>query len=296
MDTDELLDAFLTSAVLERNLSRNTVSAYRRDLLQAADFSGELIHADTAELGEWLQHLSKLGLTPSTVARKLSSVRAFYNYLHERELIASNPAAHLTPPGRILHLPFSISVEDINCLIEVWTGEDALSARNRALLELAYGSGLREGELVSLTMDRISLEEGWVRPLGKGSRERMVPMSRLSAQWLAVYIDRWRGVLSENHSGRTVFLTRNGNPLSRMTVWNIVRNSSLKAGIAYSVHPHALRHSFATHLLEGGADLRVVQVLLGHSDIRTTEIYTSVSSKRLSEAVKKYHPRETGTW
>ncbi len=296
MDTDEHLDSFLAWAVLVRNLSGNTVSAYRRDLIESSRFIGDLISADSAELGQWLQHLSKKGQAPSTITRKLSSLRAFYSYLAEKGVIVSNPAAKIRPPGRIHRMPHCISVEEVTRLIEVWTGGDALSVRNRALMELAYGSGLREGELVSLTVDRLSLDQGWVRPLGKGAKERMVPMSQLSVEWLAVYLDQWRGLISGSKSGRTVFLTKSGNPLSRMTVWNIVHNSALKAGIASEIHPHTLRHSFATHLLEGGADLRVVQELLGHSDIRTTEIYTSVSRKRLSDAVKKYHPRGTGIW
>ncbi len=296
MNTDEHLDGFLAWAVLARNLSPNTVSAYRRDLIEAAGFIGDIVLSDSAELGQWLQHLSKQGLASSTIARKLSSLRAFYSYLTRREIITSSPAAGLRPPARTYRMPHCISVEEVILLIEVWTAGDALSARNRALMELAYGSGLREGELVSLTIDRLSLDEGWVRPQGKGAKERMVPMSQPSVEWLGIYLDRWRASISGSHSGKTVFLTKNGNPLSRMTVWNIVCSSALKAGTASRIHPHTLRHSFATHLLEGGADLRVVQELLGHSDIRTTEIYTSVSRKRLSDAVKKYHPRETGTW
>lgn len=293
---DENLDGFLTWAVLVRNLSNNTVSAYRRDIKEATEFVGDLVSADSADLGQWLQHLAKNNLAPATIARKLSSLRAFYTYMVRREIIATSPAAGIRPPAAVFHVPHAISVEEVIQLIEVWTAENALFTRNRVLMELAYGSGLREGELVSLTVDRLNLDEGWVRPLGKGDKERMVPMSQPSVYWMGVYLDRWRASISGKHSGRTVFLTRNGNPLSRMTVWNIVRNSALKAGVSSTVHPHSLRHSFATHLLEGGADLRVVQELLGHSDIRTTEIYTSVSRKRLSEAVKKYHPRETGNW
>lgn len=296
MDTDEHLDAFLAWAVLVRNLSPNTVSAYGTDLIQAAVFIHDLVSADSAELGQWLQHLSKQKLAPATIARKLSSLRAFYSYLTHREVITCSPAAKIRPPAAIFRVPHCISVKEVTRLIEVWTAEDALSARNRALMELAYGSGLREGELVSLTVDRLSLDDGWVRPLGKGARERMVPMSQPSVQWLGLYLDRWRTAIARNHSGKTVFLTRNGNHLSRMTVWNIVHSSALKAGIASVIHPHTLRHSFATHLLEGGAGLRVIQDLLGHSDIRTTEIYTSVSRKRLSDAVNKYHPRGAGTW
>ena len=296
MDTNEHLDAFLTWAVLVRNLSPNTVSAYNRDLIEAAEFVDDLVYADSAELGEWLQHLTKQHQAPSTVTRKLSSLRAFYSYLAQREIITSSPAAKIRPPAATFRLPHCISEKEVIQIIEIWTAVDALSTRNRALMELAYGSGLREGELVSLTVDRLSLDEGWVRPLGKGDRERIVPMSPPSVRWLALYLDEWRASISGNHSGKTVFLTRNGNPLSRMTVWNIVYDSALKAGITTRVHPHSLRHSFATHLLEGGADLRVVQELLGHSDIRTTEIYTSVSRKRLSDAVRKYHPRGIGIW
>lgn len=296
MDSDTLLDAFLAWAVLARNLSPNTVAAYRRDLLEASDFVTDLVSADQAELGAWLQNLSRKGLAPSSIARKLSSLKAFFSYLMQREMLNSNPAGELKPPARVYKMPDFVSVEEVIRLIEVWNSDTALSSRNRALMELAYGSGLREGELVSLTVDRLSLDEGWVRPLGKGSKERMVPMSNPSIHWMGLYLDRWRSTVSKHSSGRTVFLTRNGNPLSRMTVWNIVRDSAMKAGISSKIHPHTLRHSFATHLLEGGADLRVVQELLGHSDIRTTEIYTSVSRKRLSDAVEKYHPRGRGTW
>jgi len=296
VDTDQHLDSFLTWAVLVGNLSANTVSAYRRDLIEAADFTGDLVAADSAALGQWLQHLLRKKRAPSTVARKLSSLRRFYSFLLERDVVQTSPAAKIRPPASEFHVPHSLSVEEVALLIEIWTGENALSARNRALMELAYGSGLRAGELVSLTVDRLSLNDGWVRPLGKGSKERMVPMSQPSVKWMGIYLDRWRASVSRTRSGRTVFLTRNGNALSRMTVWNIVRSSALKAGVAAKLHPHTLRHSFATHLLEGGADLRVVQELLGHSDIRTTEIYTSVSRRRLGEAVEKYHPRGRGSW
>ncbi len=296
MDTDEHVDRYLTWAVLVRNLSANTVAAYSRDLIEAGRFIEDLVFADSAKIGQWLQHLLKEGLAPSTISRKLSSLRAFYSYLVQREVLESSPAAKIRPPLKTFRVPHSILFEEVTRLIEVWKGEDFISARNRALMELAYGSGLREGELVSLTVDRISLDDGWVRPLGKGAKERMVPMSQLSVKWLACYLDSWRHIVAGSHSGKFIFLTRNGNPLSRMTVWNIVRNSALKAMITTDIHPHSLRHSFATHLLEGGADLRVVQELLGHSDIRTTEIYTSVSRKRLSDAVNKYHPRGTGIW
>ncbi len=296
METSELIDSFLTYSVLARGLSPNTVNAYSRDLLEAEEFLGELIEADSIRLTEWIHHLSRNGRKASTIARKLSSIRSFYSWLQETGQIHCNPASRLHTPAGTRKMPHALPVESVSAMIEVWKGDTALSARNRALMETAYGSGLREGELIALTLDRLNLDDKWVRPLGKGSKERMVPMSEPSVHWLGIYIDSWRNSLRSSGSGKTVFLTRNGNPLSRMTVWNIVSTSGLKAGITRGVHPHTLRHSFATHLLEGGAGLRVVQELLGHSDIRTTEIYTSVSRKMLSEAVRKYHPRGKESW
>ncbi len=296
MNTDEHLDAFLSWAVLVRNLSANTVAAYSRDITEAGEFIGNLVLADSAEIGQWVQHLAKINLAPSTITRKLSSLRSFFTYLTRNQIIESNPASRVRSPAAIFKVPHCISVDEVVRIIEVWFGDDSLSSRNRALLELAYGSGLRESELISLTVDRLNLHEGWVRPLGKGSRERMVPMSSPSIDQMGKYLDYWRASLLKEKTGKAIFLTRNGNSLSRMTVWNIVRASALKAGITSVIHPHTLRHSFATHLLEGGADIRIVQELLGHSDIRTTEMYTSVSRKRLAEAVKKYHPRGSGMW
>lgn len=296
MDTTELLDNFFNWCVLVRNLSTNTISAYRSDLLEAYSFNEDLVKADHMEIGAWLQYLSKIGLSASTISRKLSSLRAFYSYLVRVRILSSNPASKIKPPSKVFHLPDFISVEDIVKLLEVWDGKDALSARNRALLELAYGSGLRAGEISSLTVNRLNFEEGWVRPFGKGSKERMVPLSDYSIEWLGHYIDNFRETLLKNRAGKTVFLTNRGNPLSRMTIWNIVRDSAVKAGVTSEIHPHTLRHSFATHLLDGGADLRIVQELLGHADIRTTTIYTSVSKKRLTQVIEKFHPRGKGSW
>jgi len=296
METSDLIDSFLTYSALGRGLSSNTVAAYSRDLLEAEEFLGELAEADSRKLTEWIHHLSRTGRRTSTIARKLSSIRSFYSWLEETGMIPLNPASGIRTPSGSRSMPHALPVESVSSMIEVWKGDNPLSARNRALMEIAYGSGLREGELISLTVDRLSLDDMWVRPLGKGSKERMVPLSEPSVHWLGIYVDKWRNMLRSSRSGKTVFLTRNGNPLSRMTVWNIVSISGKKTGLSHRVHPHTLRHSFATHLLEGGADLRIVQELLGHSDIRTTEIYTSVSRKLLSEAVSKYHPRGRGTW
>ncbi|HOP26175.1 MAG TPA: tyrosine recombinase [Candidatus Sabulitectum sp.] len=294
METGDLVESFLNWSVLARGISRNTAEAYSRDLLEAEEYLKDLPSADSASITEWIHHLSRNGRSPATTARKLSALRSFYRWMVETGRIESSPASRIRAPSGTRRTPYALSVEQVASMIEAWDGESPLSGRNRALMELAYGSGLRESELVTLTVDRVNLQEMWTRPMGKGSKERMVPMSEPSVIWTGAYLDRWRPGLRSSRSGRTLFLTRSGNPLSRMAVWNIVRRSAEIACVPGRVHPHVLRHSFATHLLEGGADLRVVQELLGHSDIRTTEIYTSVSRKRLSEAVKKYHPRGGG--
>jgi len=187
-------------------------------------------------------------------------------------------------------LPHAISVEAASRLMEAWSGDEPLSVRNRALMELAYGTGLRESELSGITVARIHLEEAYVRPIGKGSKERLVPLGGPAVRWLTRYIEDIRPVLIRKATP-VLFLTFRGNPLSRMTVWNIVRQAALMSGLEGRIHPHTLRHSFATHLLQGGADLRVVQELLGHADIRTTEIYTGVDRTYLKGVMDRCHPR-----
>jgi len=221
MGNSELIDSFLTYSVLARGLSPNTVTAYSRDLLEAEDYLGELTEADSMLLSEWIHHLSRSGRKASTIARKISSIRSFFSWLQETGQIHCNPASRLRTPLGTRRMPHALTVESVASMIEVWKGDSALSARNRALMETVYGSGLREGELISLTVDRLNLDDKWVRPLGKGAKERMVPMSEPSVHWLGIYIDTWRNTLRSSRSGKTVFLTRNGNPLSRMTVWNI---------------------------------------------------------------------------
>jgi len=293
---DEVCDGFLEYGALERKLADSTLSSYARDLAAASSWMSEMGYHDlgnrtTGELAEYVSWLTSRGYSPASIRRTISTLRGFYRFMQREGIRKDNPAEVLHIPKLPLRLPHAVSVETAVSLVEAWQGDTELSVRNRALMELAYGAGLRESELTGMTVGRVHLEERLVRPLGKGSRERLVPIGGPAARWLASYIDVARPLLLRSRSTPTLFLTYRGNPLSRMTVWNIVREAAVLAGIQVSVHPHTLRHSFATHLLQGGADLRVVQELLGHADIRTTEIYTGVDRTYLRGVIDRYHPR-----
>lgn len=292
---DESVESYIEYAALEKKLASSTVSAYSNDLKQADTWllinGTDLPEAITADIAEYMAFLSSTGSSARSIRRKLSSLRGFFRYLQFSGLRGDNPAELLHSPKQPILLPHPLSLETVTSLIEVWSGDSPLSVRNRALMELSYGAGLRESELTGITVGRILLEEALVRPMGKGSKERIVPIGEPAVRWLSAYIDTARVVLAHGRSTSVLFLTYRGNPLSRMTVWNIVKKSALLAGIKQKVHPHSLRHSFATHLLQGGADLRVVQELLGHSDIKTTEIYTGVDRTYLRGVIDRCHPR-----
>ncbi|MCD4776848.1 MAG: tyrosine recombinase XerD [Candidatus Aegiribacteria sp.] len=292
---DNTLDSYLEYSALEKKLATGTISAYSNDLNYFCQWLNKngctLSEAISADIAEYLVFLSSSGFSPVSIRRKLSTIRGYFRYMQSSELRDDNPAELLHSPKQPLRLPHAVSVETVAALIEVWEGDSSLSTRNRALLELAYGAGLRESELTGITVSRIHLDEALVRPVGKGSKERIVPIGGAAVRWLSLYIDTVRPRLVRGKSTPALFLTYRGNPLSRMTVWNIVRESTVMAGVNIAIHPHTLRHSFATHLLQGGADLRVVQELLGHSDIKTTEIYTDVDKTYLRGIVDRYHPR-----
>lgn len=293
---DEGVDGYLGYLALERSLSSRTVRAYGNDLRHAdrwmSDNMGHpLSAASTADLAEYVADLSRRGLSPRSVRRKLSSLRGFFRHLLEDGVRPDDPTEMLTPPRGGRYLPEALSVDEARRLVEAFDGSDPLSVRNRAIMELAYGSGLRESELVEITVNRIYLEEMMVRPLGKGGRERLVPLGPVAARWLDRYITEARPSLMGSVRHPQLFLTYRGSPMSRMAVWNVVRKAGRLACMGRRLYPHILRHSFATHLLEGGADLRVVQELLGHADISTTEIYTSVRTSHLRRIVEDCHPR-----
>lgn len=292
------LDDYLQHLSLERRLSPRTVDAYRSDLrlhLDALDAweigPPEEVTADL--LREYLASLHDLGRSPRTRLRARAALRGFYGFLFQERVLTSNLAAELEAPRIGRDLPHVLAPEDVERLLSAAAGEEPAELRDRAMLELAYGSGLRASELVSVGVEDLDLRELWLRVHGKGSKERMLPVGRQAAQAVRRYLDGGRGMLLHGRRDPgTLFLNGRGGRLSRMGFWRILRKRAMQATLrSAEIHPHTLRHSFATHLLHGGASLRVVQELLGHSNLRTTEIYTAVDRNYLHRVHREFHPR-----
>ena len=286
---DPELDGFL--ALLAARRAPRTVDAYRRDLAHFAGWYGAPPSQATAgDLERYLAQLRADGLAPSTIGRRVAALRALYRHLTMLGSRDDNPAAELAPPRRLRKLPRTLSPAEAERLIEAAAGTTPRALRDSAIVELLYGAGLRVGELVSLERGSVDLDERLVRALGKGSKERVVPIGRRAAEALRRYLARGRPFLDRRHRPE-LFLNAKGGPLTRAGVFLILRTVAAKAGLEPGrVHPHLLRHSFATHLLEGGADLRSVQEMLGHADLATTELYTHVSDSRRREFYFQAHP------
>jgi len=284
------LQAFLDGLAVERGLSVNTIDAYRRDLTHHLHFLGgqdveDLSGVEESQLIVYLGRLRRGGAAPATVMRKMSALRTFYRYLMREEAIAADPTSNL-PSGRLLRrLPSVLSVEEVGRLLAQPDTGTRRGLRDRAMLELLYATGLRVSELVGLGRGDINLDLGVVRCIGKGSKERIVPVGRPAIEAVRAYLD------SRRDAAPPLFMGNKGQPITRVAVWRIVRRYARGAGIRAPISPHALRHSFATHMLEGGADLRSIQELLGHVNIVTTQIYTHVSIDHLREVHRAYHPR-----
>lgn len=284
------LQAFLDGLAIERGLSVNTIDAYRRDLTHHLHFLGgqnveELSAVEESQLIVYLGRLRRAGAAPATVMRKMSALRTFYRYLMREEAIAADPTSNL-PSGRLLRrLPSVLSVEEVGRLLAQPDTGTRRGLRDRAMLELLYATGLRVSELVGLGRGDINLDLGLVRCIGKGSKERIVPVGRPAIEAVRAYLD------SRRDAAPALFVGNKGRPITRVAVWRIVRRYARGAGIRAPISPHALRHSFATHMLEGGADLRSIQELLGHANIVTTQIYTHISVDHLREVHRAYHPR-----
>lgn len=292
----ETLRRFLDHLGLERGLAENTVEAYRRDLdryltlLTARGGSGPA-DASQEEVSALLSLLGDLGLEASSVARNLTAVRMYHRFLRAEGLTERDPTEHLKPPKPGRKLPSVLNIYEVERLMAEPDWETPLGLRDRALLEVLYGAGLRVSELIGLERFHLLFDLEVVRVIGKGSRERVVPIGSESEVWVTRYLEQVRPELARPGSGNTVFLNWRGGRLSRMGVWKLLRQYVQKAGIEKVVSPHTLRHSFATHLLEGGADLRAVQEMLGHVDISTTQIYTHVDREYLKEVHRTFHPR-----
>ncbi|MGE5175494.1 MAG: site-specific tyrosine recombinase XerD [Hyphomicrobiales bacterium] len=288
-----LLVQFKDHLALERRLSENTVRAYARDLAQYDRYLGGRRIRDAASVTprDVEAYVGAPGWSASTVARKIASLRAFHEFLRRRGLAGDNPALPVRPPRRPRPLPDVLSPEQVASLLRAPRGETPLAVRDRAMLELAYATGLRASELVHLTLEEVDRDEGLVRCTGKRQRERIVPFGRKAAAALDRYLEASRPLLTTDRSERAVFVTRLGRPFSRMGYWKLLQGHARAAGIAQSISPHTLRHSCATHLLEGGCDLRVVQEFLGHRSIETTQIYTHLDRAYLRQVHAKFHPR-----
>lgn len=293
---DNLADQFINYLVVEKGLSENTVSSYSSDLGLYLDFLSscgmtDIATSDTTVILKHLIELRNKGLGPRSRARHLVTLRGFYRFLVQEKVIDTNPAKLVDLPKGGRKLPDVLKIEDISLLLDTQEVTKPLSVRNTAMLELLYAAGLRVSELVKLRIIDVNLEACFVRVLGKGSKERVVPISQTARKKIDLYIKSTRHVLLKAKPSPYLFVTYSAKPMTRQGFWKILKQTALNAGILQDITPHTLRHSFATHLLERGADLRSVQVMLGHSDISTTQIYTHVAPEKLKAVHTQCHPR-----
>jgi integrase/recombinase XerD len=296
IDRDFWLEGFRDFLALEAGHSANTVESYLRDLRRMGEFATSRGIRDPdritrALLRDFIYLLKDLGLSPASIRRSVSAMRTYYGFLAGEGRVTDDPSDRLETPRRGRTLPETLSVPEVEALLASPKLEHPLAWRDRALLELAYGAGLRVSELCGLGLTDLLLAENLVRIFGKGGKERLVPIGRSVIGAASVYLHQMRPELDRGRSKGRVLLNARGEPLSRVGAWGVVRRATERAGIKKRVTPHTLRHSFATHLLEGGADLRAVQEMLGHADLSTTQIYTHVDREYLRSVHKQFHPR-----
>jgi len=283
------LDAFCDALWLEDGLSRNTIAAYRADLEQLRIFlKSDLVDADEAALFRFLA--SKKGRA-SSAARRVSSLKRFYQYCVRERLVDADPTLKLDAPKRAPRFPKTLSEADVEALLAAPNAADPVGCRDRAMLETLYATGLRVSELVSLKSHEANLDAGVVRVLGKGSKERLVPLGEEAVHSISIYVKQARPGLAGKKNPQALFLTARGAGMTRQAFWHLIRRYGARAIPGKRLSPHVLRHAFATHLINHGADLRVVQMLLGHADISTTQIYTHVARERLKQLHARHHPR-----
>ncbi len=310
MYLDEAIDNYLFHLKVERNLAENTLAAYGNDLAQFSAFlTGDDPDApddgpdaqidvhdlDHTHISGFLTSLADADTSPRTSARKLSSLRGFFKFLRRHHGLDGDPTSRVDSPRFGKPLPVVLTLDEVEALLHAPDTSKPEGLRDRAMLEVLYATGLRVTELITLVLREVHLDHGYVRVLGKGNKQRVVPLGEVAVDAVQDYIDNARGVLLANHGGPgaspSLFVTRRGGAMTRQAFWKNLQSHALEAGLKRKISPHKLRHSFATHLLERGADLRSVQELLGHSDINTTQIYTHVARERLKDLHKKHHPR-----
>lgn len=295
LEEQSLIDRFLDGCWMESGLSHNTLSAYRSDLVHLGKWLNKnnrrLVAAQREDLLVFLAQKVHEGIQPRTTARFLSTMRRFYQYMVREKLITEDPSALIEAPKLGRPLPKSLIEEEVDALLSAPDVNDTLGLRDRCMLEVIYATGLRVSELVGLKMGSINLRQGVIRITGKGGKERLVPLGEESIEWLERYIKESRPELLKQKTSDYLFVSRRNPNMTRQTFWHLLKRYAHKADIAKPLSPHVLRHSFATHLLNHGADLRVVQMLLGHSDLSTTQIYTHVARERMKQLHAAHHPR-----
>lgn len=294
----ESLAEYIIYLKIERGLSANTVTSYKRDIEKYLTFLMEkkitqLDEVSRFEILDFLQTLRQSGAADNSIIRMVSSLRKFHQYLKRESIVSDDPMQLIDTPKKASTLPKAISPQAVEQLLEAPDTTTPLGVRDRTILELMYATGLRISELVNLKLSDMHLTMGFIQTMGKGEKERIIPLGEIASQWLDHYLDGARVYLQDQsaETSEYVFLNSRGKGLSRQGVWKKVKQLALEAGIDQNVTPHTLRHSFATHLLENGADLRMVQELLGHADISTTQIYTHITKTRLKQVYSDYHPR-----
>lgn len=293
--SEKLVDRFLDAIWMERGLSQNTLGAYRADLMTLgrglSESNKSIDKANKADLLEFIAQRVESGAKPRSTARQLSSFRRFFRYIMREGLRDSDPTADIEMPRIGRSLPKTLTEEEVDALLNAPNTDEPLGHRDRAMLELLYATGLRVSELINLKQSQINFNQGVLRIIGKGDRERLIPLGDEAQRWIRDFIDGPRMEILLERQTDFLFPTRRGDRMTRQAFWHIIKRYADKAGIAKKMSPHSLRHAFATHLLNHGADLRVVQLLLGHSDLSTTQIYTHVARERLKDLHGEHHPR-----
>jgi integrase/recombinase XerD len=293
---DILVDQYINYLIIEKGLSDNTIESYSRDIVRYVEYLKQkrvkqISDADTPLILTYLISLRDGGLKAKSTARHLVTLRGFYRYLVQEKIIKHDPARLIDLPKSGLKLPDVLSVSEVKLLLNTPDTQTPLGLRNAAMIELLYAAGLRVSELVNLKLLDINTEAGFVRVIGKGSKERIVPIGNYAKNIIDRYVKTARSLLLKGGVSHYLFVARAGKPMTRQGFWKLLKQYALQAGIAKKITPHSFRHSFASHLLEGGADLRAVQIMLGHTDISTTQIYTHVAREHLLLMHAKYHPR-----
>ncbi len=285
------IDNFLDYLILERGLANNSISAYRRDLYELSLFLSDkcqitvITNITDSEIIKYLSYLNHRKLSTATISRKLTAVRTFYRFMVAEQIIKIDPTANVTLPHPVKKIPSTLNLDEVEMLLNAPDTSDIRGMRDRTMLEVLYATGLRVTELVSLKRDNLHLNVGYIRVIGKGNKERIVPIGSHAIKWINLYMS------NRTDTNPYIFPGKEKGHLTRAAFWLIIKSCAKKAGIIKSISPHTLRHSFATHLLERGADLRIIQEMLGHSSIATTEIYTHVAADMLREVFAATHPR-----